>query len=165
MASATRLLKDEPATLAFGAELAGLLTAEDGFGGDAVVFLRGELGAGKTTLVRGILRALGFRGAVKSPTYTLLEPYDDYRVHHFDFYRIGDSQELDFIGVDEHMDEVSIKIIEWPERAGERLPVPDIDIGLSVEGGARRAEIRLPAGAKTPPETWARGLPPERQRA
>ena len=128
-----------------GAKIAGLLTAADGFGGDALVFLKGELGAGKTTLVRGILRALGFRGAVKSPTYTLLEPYDDYGVYHFDFYRIGDSQELEFIGVDEHMADTSIKLIEWPERAGGRLPVPDIDIGLFVAGEGRRAEIRFPA--------------------
>ena len=123
-----------------------MLTAGDGFGGDAVVFLRGELGAGKTTLVRGILRALGFRGAVKSPTYTLLEPYDDYGIYHFDFYRIEDGGELEFMGVDEHMADRSIKLIEWPERADGRLPAPDIDVALFVEGEGRRAEIRVPAG-------------------
>ena len=141
-----RHLDNERATLALGAELAGLLTAADGFGGDAVVFLKGELGAGKTTLARGILRAMGFRGAVKSPTYTLLEPYDDHGVYHFDFYRIGDSRELEFIGVDEHMADTSIKLIEWPERAGGWLPVPDVDIALFVEGDGRRANIRFPAG-------------------
>ena len=139
-------LGNEQATLDLGAELAGLLTAADGFDSDAVVFLKGELGAGKTTLVRGILRELGFRGAVKSPTYTLLEPYDEYRVYHFDFYRIGDSQELDFIGVDEHMAARSIKLIEWPERAGRRLPIPDIDVALGVEGEGRCVEIRFPGG-------------------
>ena len=139
-------LDNERATLDLGARLAALLTAQDGFGGDAVVFLRGELGAGKTTLVRGILRAFGFRGAVKSPTYTLLEPYEEYGVYHFDFYRIGDGRELEFIGIDEHMSAASIKLIEWPERAGGRLPAPDIDIALFVEAGGRRAEIRLPAG-------------------
>ena len=139
-------LDNEQATLGLGAKLAALLTGEDGFGGDAMVFLRGELGAGKTTLVRGILRAFGFRGAVKSPTYTLLEPYDEYSVYHFDFYRIADSRELEFIGVDEHMAAASIKLIEWPERAGAQLPAPDIDVALFVDGEGRRAEICLPAG-------------------
>ena len=147
-------LGDERATLELGTELAGLLTARDGFGGDAVVFLQGELGAGKTTLVRGILRGMGFRGPVKSPTYTLLEPYEEYGVYHFDFYRIGDGGELDFIGADELLAARSIKLIEWPERAGGRLPVPDLSIALGVEGAGRRAEIRFPAataaGAETP---------------
>lgn len=139
------VLADEQATLELGAELAGLLAAADGFGGDAVVFLRGELGAGKTTLVRGILRAFGFRGAVKSPTYTLLEPYDEYSVYHFDFYRILDSRELEFIGIDEHMAGASIKLIEWPERAGVHLPAPDLEVALFVNGEGRCAEIRVRA--------------------
>ena len=139
-------IRQRTGPLSIGAKLAALLTAEDGFGSDAVVFLRGELGAGKTTLVRGILRAFGFRGAVKSPTYTLLEPYDEYSVYHFDFYRIADSRELEFIGVDEHMAAASIKLIEWPERAGAQLPAPDIDVALFVDGEGRRAEICLPAG-------------------
>ena len=148
-------LDSERATLGLGAKLAALLTSEDGFGGDAVVFLRGELGAGKTTLVRGILRAFGFRGAVKSPTYTLLEPYDEYSVYHFDFYRIVDSRELEFIGVDEHMAAASIKLIEWPERAGSHLPVPDVNIALVVDGEGRRAEICLPAGTVAAADTLA----------
>ena len=147
MSAETRFLKDEAATLELGAELAGLLTAEDGFANDAVVFLRGELGAGKTTLVRGILRELGFRGAVKSPTYTLLEPYDEHKVYHFDFYRIGDSRELDFIGIDEHIAARSIKLIEWPERAGQRLSPPDIDIALCVQDQGRSIDIRFPSRA------------------
>ena len=146
MSYESTVLCDEWATLALGAEFAELLTAADGLDGDAVVFLRGELGAGKTTLVRGILRAMGFRGAVKSPTYTLLEPYEEYGVYHFDFYRIGNSQELDFIGADELMAARSIKLIEWPERASGRLPVPDIDIGLFVAGEGRRVEIDCPGG-------------------
>ena len=141
----TRLDNDQ-ATLALGAELAGLLTSADGFRGDAVVYLRGELGAGKTTVVRGILRELGFGGAVKSPTYTLLEPYDEYSVYHFDFYRVVDSRELEFIGVEEQMATASIKLIEWPERARARLPAADVDVTLFVEGEGRRAEIRLRAG-------------------
>ncbi len=140
-----RYLENEQATLALGAELAGLLTAQDGFATDAVVYLKGELGAGKTTLVRGILRALGFTGPVKSPTYTLLEPYEDQSIYHFDLYRIGDGGELDFIGIDEYMAARSIKLIEWPERAGGRLPRPDIEIALCAEGGGRSAAIRAPS--------------------
>ncbi len=136
-------LGSERATLELGAELAALLSTPTGYGSDAVAFLSGELGAGKTTLVRGILRALGFRGAVKSPTYTLLEPYDEFSVLHFDFYRIGDSRELDFIGIDELMATPSIKLIEWPERAHDRLPSPDIDIVLGVEDLGRCAQVRL----------------------
>ena len=150
MRTGKQYLKDEQATLALGAELAGLLTAEDGLANDAVVYLRGELGAGKTTLVRGILRALGFAGPVKSPTYTLLEPYEDQSIYHFDLYRIGDSQELDFIGIDEHMASRSIKLIEWPERADHRLPYPDIDVVLRTEGEGRRVEIRLPPHRAAP---------------
>lgn len=149
MSAGRRHLRDERATLELGAELAGPLTAAEGFANDAVVFLKGELGAGKTTLVRGILRALGFAGPVKSPTYTLLEPYDEYRVYHFDFYRIGDSQELDFIGIDDHMAAPFIKLIEWPERAGRRLPRPDLEIALRVEGEGRSVEIRYPAQPAT----------------
>ena len=145
METETKLLRNEQATLDLGASLSGPLTATDRFASDAVVFLRGELGAGKTTLVRGILRALGFSGPVKSPTYTLLEPYDEYRVLHFDFYRIGDSQELDFIGIDDHMAAPFIKLIEWPERAAGRLPHPDLEIALRVENQGRSAEIRYPA--------------------
>ncbi len=131
-------LKDEAATLQYGNSLANRLR------GDALVLLRGELGAGKTTLVRGILRGLGHTGSVKSPTYTLLEPYElaQQTVYHFDFYRIADSQELEFIGIDELMDADAIKLVEWPEHAADKLPDPDLEILLRVEGVGRRLEIR-----------------------
>ncbi len=137
-------LRDETATLAFGQELAGWLTAPppDGGGHDALVYLQGELGAGKTTLVRGILRGLGFVGAVKSPTYTLLEPYEELLVYHFDLYRIADSQELDFIGIDELLAQPALKFVEWPERGSPRLPAPDIRIQLRVQGQGRYVEVR-----------------------
>jgi len=137
-------LQDERATLSLGAEIARLLTAENGFSGDALVFLRGDLGAGKTTLARGILRALGFSGPVKSPTYTLLEPYEELGVYHFDFYRIVESEELDFVGMDDFLSAESIKLVEWPERGDDRLPRPDIEIALKVEGSGRSAVIRFP---------------------
>jgi tRNA threonylcarbamoyladenosine biosynthesis protein TsaE len=135
----SRWLPDEAATLAAGAALAVRLGPRR----SALVCLHGELGAGKTTLVRGLLRALGHRGSVKSPTYTLLEPYDlpNCRVYHFDFYRILDPQELDFIGLDELLDDAALKLVEWPERAGDRLPAADVDVHLGVEGVGRRLEI------------------------
>lgn len=135
----SRHLPDEAATLALGAELADLLT------GAPVVFLSGQLGAGKTTLVRGILRALGHDGSVRSPTYTLLEPYEvgGRTIYHFDLYRIGDGEELDFIGIDELMDADAIKLVEWPERGAGRLPEPDVVIRLSLEGEGRHVEVSL----------------------
>ena len=138
----TRPLPDAPATLAFGGELARRLTAPEGFAGDALVYLCGELGAGKTTLVRGILRGLGFAGPVKSPTYTLLEPYEEQSVYHFDLYRIADSRELDFIGLDEFLAARAIKLVEWPERGTGRLPPPDLDIQLHFQGRGRRVAVR-----------------------
>ena len=133
----SEFLEDENSTLAFGEALARRLPDA------ALVLLHGQMGAGKTTLVRGILRAFGHRGAVKSPTYTLLEPYelDDRTIYHFDFYRIGDSEELDFIGIDELLDADAIKLIEWPERAARRIPPAQVEIFLQVEGNGRRIEV------------------------
>ena len=130
-------LADEQATLAFGTELAQRLQP------GSLVFLHGDLGAGKTTLVRGILRAFGHSGSVKSPTYTLLEPYETSfgSVLHFDFYRIGDPQELEFIGIDELMDSSAIKFVEWPERAVGQMPEPDVDIFLNVVGSGREVSV------------------------
>ena len=139
--SSAHYLRHEAATLAFGRELAGWLSAPEGGGHDALVYLQGELGAGKTTLVRGILRGLGFAGAVKSPTYTLLEPYEELLVYHFDLYRIADSQELDFIGMDEVVAQPALKLVEWPERGLPRLPPPDIRIQMRAQGQGRYVEV------------------------
>ncbi len=141
MTRISEYLADEAATLVLGGRLAALLREPQRQ--RSVVLLHGQLGAGKTTLVRGILRALGHQGAVKSPTYTLLEPYDSVHpmVYHFDLYRIGDSEELDYIGFDELLDADALKLIEWPERAQDRLPEPDVDIRLSLEGEGRRIEV------------------------
>lgn len=108
-----------------------------------LIFLQGDLGAGKTTLVRGYLRALGFEGAVKSPTYTLIESYEigSIRVYHFDFYRIVDPRELGYIGIDDLMGEQAVKLVEWPANAGDRLPRADMEVRLGVEGLGRRIEI------------------------
>ncbi|XOV83618.1 MAG: tRNA (adenosine(37)-N6)-threonylcarbamoyltransferase complex ATPase subunit type 1 TsaE [bacterium] len=125
-------LSDEAATVCFGGRLGALLEAR--YRGRAVVFLHGQLGAGKTTLVRGLLAGYGHRGVVKSPTYTLLEPYNmaAAEVFHFDLYRVNDPQELEFIGFDEIIDGPGLKLFEWPEKAVDWLPDPDVEVSLQV---------------------------------
>ena len=132
MSAQSRHLADDAATQAFGAGLYQDLINR--WGGNAVVFLHGELGAGKTTLVRGLLDAAGHSGNVKSPTYTLLEPYNIGRldVYHFDLYRVNDPQELEFVGIDEIVDGPGLKLFEWPERAGSWLPAPQAVVTLTV---------------------------------
>ena len=124
--------------LAYGAALAR------GLGSHALVTLEGELGAGKTTLARGILRGLGFEGSVKSPTYPIVELYEfaSLRVYHFDFYRIGDARELDFIGLDELLQERAIALIEWPERAQGRLPRADVEVRIRRQDAGRIVECQ-----------------------
>lgn len=108
----------------------------------ACIHLRGELGAGKTTLVRGFLRAMGYHGAVRSPTYTLVEPYqiDAGTFYHLDLYRLADPEELEFIGLRDWADE-GVLLIEWPEQAAGVVPAPVIDIALQVVGGEREATL------------------------
>lgn len=129
-------MPDAAATLDWGAALSAELVGE-------LIFLRGQLGVGKTTLARGILRGLGHAGPVKSPTYTLLEPYElgEREVLHFDFYRINDPEELAFIGIDDLMGSSALKLVEWPERARDRLPNPDLDISLHEIDGGRLLEM------------------------
>jgi tRNA threonylcarbamoyladenosine biosynthesis protein TsaE len=108
------------------------------------VALAGDLGTGKTTLVRGLLRALGVQGPIKSPTFALLEPYvvSSLDFYHFDFYRLTDPAEFASAGFREYFGPGSVCLIEWPERAGDRLPTADIAVALQVEGDGRRAELR-----------------------
>jgi tRNA threonylcarbamoyladenosine biosynthesis protein TsaE len=105
--------------------------------------LSGNLGSGKTTLTRGVLRGLGFEGKVKSPTYTLVELYNLSRLdlYHFDLYRFNEPQEWLDAGFGDYFEARNLCLVEWPERAGELLPVPDLEISLSMEGDGRRIRI------------------------
>ena len=135
----TCVLGDLAATDALGARIAASITV-----GDAVA-LQGDLGAGKTTLARAILRALGVTEAVPSPTFTLVQSYDTTRltVRHFDLYRIVDGSELGELGIDEALDE-GAALIEWPERAGTRLPGDALHIELTTNAQVGRAHVSGP---------------------
>ena len=108
-----------------------------------LITLQGELGAGKTTLVRGMLRGLGHVGTVKSPTYTLVEPYDvgGRFLYHFDLYRLAVAQELDDIGLRDYLDAEALCVVEWPERGGEQLPLPDLQIVFDSRTATRLLTI------------------------
>ena len=111
--------------------------------GAALITLQGELGAGKTTLVRGLLHGLGHQGKVKSPTYTLVEPYEigGRRVYHFDLYRLGAAAELDDIGLRDYLDADALCLVEWPERGAARLPVSDLHVVFNYADAARTVAL------------------------
>lgn len=113
-----------------------------------LVFLRGDLGAGKTSLVRGVLRAAGYQGVVKSPTYTLVEEYHlgDRELLHFDLYRLKDPEELEWIGMDDYLRQSALCFIEWPEMGKGFLPEADIELTLVVDGQGREVEVRVLSG-------------------
>lgn len=131
-------MPDAAATLRVGEALAG------GVAAGRVLHLRGELGTGKTTVVRGLLRGLGFTGRVKSPSYTLVEPYSISRLnlYHFDFYRFKDRSEWLSSGFREYFNTDSVCLVEWPERAGTLLAAPDLELRLEFAGEARRAILQ-----------------------
>lgn len=112
-------------------------------GGIRLIHISGPLGAGKTTLVRGMLRALGHAGAVKSPTFTLVEPYafDELAFYHFDLYRLKDPEELEFLGVRDYLHGKGVCAVEWAERAKSVLPTPDLDIMITPTGTGRMVRI------------------------
>ncbi|MDH5257861.1 MAG: tRNA (adenosine(37)-N6)-threonylcarbamoyltransferase complex ATPase subunit type 1 TsaE [Gammaproteobacteria bacterium] len=131
-------IKGEAEMIRLGAALCDVCT------GGEVVFLHGDLGAGKTTMVRGFLHQLGHSGAVKSPTYTFVEHYfyHNKTVYHFDLYRLGDGEELEYMGIRDYFHRNAICLIEWPERGHGYLPKADIDIKIYYEHeGQRRIQL------------------------
>ncbi|MGL6291745.1 MAG: tRNA (adenosine(37)-N6)-threonylcarbamoyltransferase complex ATPase subunit type 1 TsaE [Silanimonas sp.] len=130
-------LADPEATAALGGRLASTRPL------GAVVHLQGDLGAGKSTLARALLRALGVTGTIRSPTYTLVERYPvaGGEAAHLDLYRLGDAGELDFLGLDELQDAAGLWLVEWPERGGTALPGADLVITLRVDGAGRAAAL------------------------
>ena len=148
------LLPHAADTEALGARLAAALLKEADANADAplvpslvaaTIHLRGRLGAGKTTLVRGLARALGIEGPIKSPTYTLVEPYTGgaIKLYHLDLYRLGngDGDELEYLGLRDAFAEVALIVVEWPERAEGWLPEADLHVHLTVAGSGRDARV------------------------
>lgn len=139
MSSSTIHLADADATVALGCRLG------EAFAGRGVVYLQGDLGAGKTTLTRGILQAYGHRGPVKSPTYTLVEPYElgAVTVFHFDLYRLLDPEELELMGYRDYFRDDVLALVEWPVRGEPLLPEPDWMVALAVpdQGGGRTVTL------------------------
>lgn len=136
----TLQITDETAMMELGGQIACLLP----IGG--VVLLHGNLGVGKTTLVRGLLRSLGFEGTVKSPTYTLVEPYHvaNRDIYHFDLYRLADPEELEYLGVRDYFRNDALCLIEWPQQADGFLPIADLEVSLEYNGNARIAHFKKP---------------------
>jgi tRNA threonylcarbamoyladenosine biosynthesis protein TsaE len=132
-----KYLNSAEETEAFGAELFKSVPPK------CLIFLQGDLGAGKTTMVRGFLRAAGYNGVVKSPTYTLVEEYTigSRKIFHFDLYRVVDPEELEWIGIRDYLDQDSVCFIEWPDKGKGFLPEPDRVISLKTQGLGRSLNI------------------------
>lgn len=137
MSSWSTYLPDEKATVAAGHRLGQQLVS------GAIIYLEGTLGAGKTTFCRGVLSAFGHSGPVKSPTYTLVEPYElgSSCVYHFDLYRLGDPEELEFMGVRDYFVGQNVSLIEWPCQGRGYIPEADLVVSLNTEGEGRKLSV------------------------
>lgn len=131
------LLADESQMVAFGRQL-GLAARPE-----ASIYLQGNLGMGKTTLCRGLVQSFGHTGVVKSPTYTLVEPYDfgEWLVYHFDLYRLADPEELEYLGIRDYFSVPALRLIEWPDRGAGVLPKADLELQIDLEGRGRRVTV------------------------
>lgn len=135
-------LADEAATLSFGVALAKAIEP------NLTIYLHGDLGAGKTTLARGMLHGLGFVGKVKSPTYTLVESYEitlnqnaSLNLYHFDLYRFNDEEEWESAGFRDYFNPESVCLVEWPEKASHILPTPDVDVRFNIKAAGRSVHV------------------------
>ena len=151
MSEVTLYLADEQAMSDFGTRIARVTQ------GHGLIFLEGNLGMGKTTLSRGIIRGLGHVGAVKSPTFTFVEPYEigDVRAFHFDLYRLVDPEELEFLGIRDYFEDDALCLIEWPDKGAGFLPKPDLTITISPQDSGRSLKI-LSQGSRG--EAWCAAL-------
>ena len=151
MSEVTLYLADEQAMSDFGARIARVTQ------GHGLIFLEGNLGMGKTTLSRGIIRGMGHVGSVKSPTFTLVEPYEigDVRAFHFDLYRLVDPEELEFLGIRDYFEDDALCLIEWPDKGAGFLPKPDLTITISPQDSGRSLKI-LSQGSRG--EAWCAAL-------
>lgn len=133
----TKRCATESDTHALAANLANAIQA------GAIIYLDGQLGAGKTTFTRGFLRGMGYTDKVKSPTYTLVEPYDigGRKVYHFDLYRLNDAEELEHIGIRDYFEADALCLIEWPEKGFPLLPSPDLTCKISMNVNERDFSI------------------------
>lgn len=147
MSELTLHLADEEAMVAFGEQLANITQ------GHGLIFLEGDLGAGKTTLSRGIIRGMGHTGAVKSPTFTLVEPYEigDIRAFHFDLYRLVDPEELEYMGIRDYFGQDALCLIEWPQQGAGFLPKADLTITIRPHNTGRALTLS-PQGSRG--EAW-----------
>jgi len=127
---------DAAAMAALGGRLAAVLDS-------GIIYLEGELGAGKTTLARGILHGLGHQGKVRSPTYTLVEPYPlaQGTIYHLDLYRLADPEELEWLGLRDMLETRALLLIEWPERGAGSLPAPDLVVRITPDNGGRSVDL------------------------